>query len=138
MAMRPTSPTPLNPLRKFGETAILLNGIAPGFATDVINAGAVIVLNNPIDTTAAPTTPYPYSGGDKFAASKTVAVTRTGWATGPNTLLAGTWKCSTRTTGEQSIVCRSETNIPDSDDSQKFEYTGLAIIRRRTRCDVQP
>ena len=67
------------------------NGIPPGFASDIINVGDVILLENVIDTTAAvdPDAPL-FNGRDKFAGSRPLAVTRAAWATpDPGTLLAG-------------------------------------------------
>jgi hypothetical protein len=63
------------------------DGAPPSIPGDVINAGTVIVLSNSINT--ANLAAIDFDGRDKIAATKTVAVTRVGWATGPNTLLAG-------------------------------------------------
>ncbi|HAG80643.1 MAG TPA: hypothetical protein DCL61_05615, partial [Cyanobacteria bacterium UBA12227] len=107
------------------------NGAAPGVTTnagDVINAGTVIVLNNAIDTTVAPTTPYPFSGGDKIGATKSIAVTRTGWATGPNSLLAGGLEVFDTDNWGTDYRVPVGVNIPDGTDFQMFQYTGLAIM----------
>ncbi|MCP2728673.1 SdrD B-like domain-containing protein, partial [Limnofasciculus baicalensis] len=107
----------------------LLNGVAPGTGgTDLINAGTVIVLNNAIDTSLPPTTPYPYSGGDKIAATKTVAITRSGWAAGPNSLLAGGLEVFDTDNWGTDYRVPVGVNIPDTTDFQMFEYTGLAIM----------
>src|SRR5262245_28797372 len=62
------------------------NGAPPGIPSDLIDAGTVIVLSNPITTTSL--SDIDFDGRDKIAATKAVALTRTGFATGPNTLLA--------------------------------------------------
>ena len=63
------------------------NGFPPGIPSDVINAGTVIILNNDINTSNM--LAIDFDGRDKIAATKTVAVTKTGWAAGSGTLLAG-------------------------------------------------
>ncbi|MDP2559909.1 hypothetical protein [Psychrobium sp. 1_MG-2023] len=83
------------------------NGKPPGFASDVLNSGDVIILNNemPVDyyindpAAIPPNVPYDplvcdgdgdgvqefcYDGQDKFVTDKPVAVTRVGWV--------GTWQ----------------------------------------------
>ncbi|MCY2987061.1 MAG: hypothetical protein NTY19_04235, partial [Planctomycetota bacterium] len=75
----------------------LTNGVAPGHPTDTLDAGDVITL--PPLTGTPPT--YPtipvlptrdkseifFDGGDKLAASNSIAISVTSWATGPATLL---------------------------------------------------
>ena len=66
----------------------LTNGIAPGTSNDFLNAGDVVALENQV---AVPRNPIDirYDGRDKVASSKAIAVSRTGWATNPGTVLAG-------------------------------------------------
>ncbi|MCP5249776.1 MAG: hypothetical protein H6942_14785 [Candidatus Accumulibacter sp.] len=102
------------------------DGIAPGSVVDLITAGQVIVLQSsvPVPTDGG----IYFGGGDKIGATKTIAVTRTGWSTGPNTLLAGSVEVFD--TGDWGTDYRVPVgvNIPDSDDAQKFEYTALFIM----------
>lgn len=64
------------------------NGIPPGFATDVIDADAVIALDNLVQTPRNTSTIL-FDGRDKLASTKAIAMTRAQWATNPGTVLAG-------------------------------------------------
>ncbi|MBL8392461.1 MAG: DUF11 domain-containing protein, partial [Candidatus Accumulibacter sp.] len=106
------------------------NGAAPGVTTnpgDVINAGTVIVLNTVGGVnTATLQSVIDFDGRDKIAATKSVAVTHVGWASGSNTLLAGAVEVfDTKSWGTEYRVPVGA-NIPDA--SQMFEYTSLYIM----------
>ncbi len=105
------------------------NGFPPGIPNDIINAGTVIILNNPIDTTVAPNPANPlFRAGDKISATKAIAVTVAGWASGSDTLLAGANEVfDTVSWGTDYRIPVGE-NIPDSEDAQMFEYSGAAIM----------
>ena len=95
--------------------------------SDIIEAGTVIVLNNQLNSGTLQTV-IDFDGRDKIAATKNVAVTRTGWASGSNTLLAGAVEVyDTNNWGTEYRAPVGE-NIPDATDYQMFEYTGLAIM----------
>jgi len=111
------------------------NGIPPGFATDVINAGSVIVLNNALNTTTL--TAIDWDGRDKIAATKPVAVSKTGWATGPNTLLAGSVEVFDTSNWGTDFRSPVGQNIPDAQDFQMFEYTALLIMAGEGGATVQ-
>ncbi len=102
------------------------NGAPPGIPSDIINAGTVIVLNNDVTTTNL--SAIDFDGRDKIAASKTVAVTHTGWAAGSNTLLAGSVEVFD--TNDWGTDYRSPVgeDIPSTTDHQMFEYTTLAVM----------
>ncbi len=109
-----------------GNTA---NGAAPGVTTnagDVINAGTVIVLNNSVSTTNL--SAIDFDGRDKIAATQTIAVTKTGWASGSNTLLAGSVEVFDTNNWGTDYRAPVGVNIPDATDFQMFEYTSLAIM----------
>ena len=77
-----------------------------GVPTDIINAGTVIDLHNDVATTTRQAV-IDFDGGDKVAATKTIAMTRTSWAGGlghPARRLA--WRCSTPTTGAPTSALR--------------------------------
>jgi hypothetical protein len=63
------------------------NGAPPGLPGDILDAGTVVILNNTFNTTNM--LAIDYDGRDKIAATKTIAVTKTGWASVSDTLLAG-------------------------------------------------
>ena len=64
------------------------NGIPPGFATDLINGGDIITLDNTVSLPRNPALIL-YDGRDKFGGTKAVAVTRASWALNPGVVLAG-------------------------------------------------
>ncbi|MBO3704992.1 MAG: DUF11 domain-containing protein, partial [Candidatus Accumulibacter sp.] len=128
------NPSDLYSAANLGGTQIwgdgnISNGAAPGVTTnagDVIKAGQVIVLNNPVTTTNL--TAIDFDGRDKIAATKTVALTHVGWASGSNTLLAGAVEVfDTKSWGTEYRVPVGA-NIPDATDFQMFSYTGLYIM----------
>ena len=100
------------------------NGLPPGFSDDTINAGDVIVLDNQVDTNTLQSV-IDFDGGDKFAASKTIAVTRAAWATGSSTLLAGAVEVyDTNNWGANFEVPVGE----DITSVSMFEYTSLVVM----------
>ena len=108
----------------------LANGAAPGVVGDVINAGTVIILNNTFATAGRDLTPPDldiyFDGGDKFAVSKTVAVTRSTWADGSKTLMTDAVEVYDTNNWGTSYKVPVGQNIATSDDL--FQYTGLAIM----------
>ncbi len=113
-----------------GNTA---NGAAPGISGDIIDAGTVIQLESSVVTTTRQSV-IDFDGGDKIAADKTIAVTRTTWATGSGTLFAGcvevfdtnNWGTEYRAPVGENIPDTGGT--PDQGDAQAFEYTALTIM----------
>jgi uncharacterized repeat protein (TIGR01451 family) len=107
------------------------NGAPPGVtvdANDVVNAGTVIRLENTVVTTTRQTVKDDFDGGDKIAATKTIAVTRTTWAAQTGTLFAGCVEVfDTNNWGTDYRLPVGE-NIPDATDYQMFEYTNLSIM----------
>jgi hypothetical protein len=104
------------------------NGAPPGIPSDVINAGTVINLNN---TVAVPRNAATicFDGGDKIAATKTVALTRTSWAAGSVTNMAGSVEVFDTNTWGTDFRAPVGTNIlPAGTDYQMFEYTALSIM----------
>ncbi|MBP7961013.1 MAG: DUF11 domain-containing protein [Caldilineaceae bacterium] len=102
----------------------LANGTAPGTADDLIHAGAVLILDNGVQT-ATRQSVIDFDGGDKLAATKTIAMTRAAWGTGSSTLLAGAVEVyDTNSWGTQFRAPVGETTSPVS----LFEYSGLLIM----------
>lgn len=99
------------------------NGAPPGVPDDILKAGTVILLNNPVTSTNR--LAIDFDGGDKIAASKTIAVSRLSWSTGPNTLLAGANEVfDTQNWGTNYTVPIGE----DVTYHRLFNYTGLSIM----------
>jgi uncharacterized repeat protein (TIGR01451 family) len=108
------------------------NGAPPGIPTDVINAGTVIKLESRVVSTTRQAV-IDFDGGDKFAADKTIAVTRTSWADASGTLFAGcvevfdtnNWGMDYRSPVGVNTDLYTPTPLPDYDI---FEYTALSIM----------
>jgi uncharacterized repeat protein (TIGR01451 family) len=98
------------------------NGIPPGFTVDEINAGDVIVLENPVSLSSRQTV-IDFDGGDRIGSSRTIALTRAAWATNPGTILAGAVEVyETGAWGTSYILPLGETT---------FEFTGALIMATR-------
>ena len=91
-----TAPPPQN-LQPNGSTQIWgdnnpTNGIPPNFATDTLNAGTVIVLQNTIDI-PRDQSDFFFDGGDKLTSvGGSIAVTRAAWPDAADILFAGAWE----------------------------------------------
>src|SRR5690606_13073115 len=103
------------------------DGAPPGLPGDIINAGTVILLYNSVVTTTLQSV-IDFDGRDKFAATRNVAVTRTGWASGSETLLAGSVEVYDTSMWGISYRAPVGENIADGTDYQMFSYTGLNIM----------
>ena len=82
-----------------------VNGAPPGIPSDLIDSGTLINLNNNVVTTTRQSV-IDFDGGDKIAATKTIALTRTSWAAGLGPFLPDASRCSTPTTGEPTTAPR--------------------------------
>jgi uncharacterized repeat protein (TIGR01451 family) len=110
------------------------NGIPPGFASDVVGVGDVVVLENTVPANPRNRANIFFDGQDKFAVSKPVAVTRAAWAITPGTVLAGAVEVyDTRYYGTSFEAPVGE-DIPS--DSM-FEYTSLLIMASEDNTTVQ-
>ena len=65
----------------------LLNGVAPGDADDILEAGQIVVLNDAMLSTTLGTI-IDYDARDKVTASLPIAISRSVWADGSQTLFA--------------------------------------------------
>ena len=100
------------------------NGIPPGFTTDVLDAGEIIILRNTIATTPRDSNAIFFDGRDKLGASKAIVVTRQLWSESPGTVLAGAVEVlDTSRWGNNFVVPVGENTSSDS----IFEYTSLFI-----------
>ena len=118
------------------------NGAAPGVtsnADDVINAGDVIVLSSDVDPDNLGV--IDFDGGDKIAATKTVAITRAAFAEEPGTPLAGALEVFDTNNWGTSYEVPVGEDLPDEvgepdtaddeaagADNQMFEYTGILVM----------
>jgi uncharacterized repeat protein (TIGR01451 family) len=119
---------PTQPTTKIWGDGNAANGAPPNIPADLINAGDVIVLNNPVDITTLQAV-IDFDGGDKFAASKAVAVSRVAWSTGPDTLLAGAIEVFDAVNwGTEFKTPIGETLTPTT---LLFEHTSLLLMASR-------
>lgn len=112
------------------------NGAPPGIPSDIINSGTVIILNNAVNTTTRQSV-IDFDGGDKIAATKTISVARTGWTTGPNTLLADAIEVFDTDNWGTAFEIPVGENIPISDSYRIFQYTGISIMAGVGGANVQ-
>ena len=98
------------------------NGFPPGFPTDNLNQGDVIILNNSVVSTTTQTV-IDFDGKDRIDATSPIAVTRTGWASGSDTLLAGALELY------PTFLWGTAYTVPAGEDlGNEFGTTGAAII----------
>ena len=106
------------------------NGTAPGFPTDILNTGSVILLNNVYFTTSPPA--ISFDGGDKFGTTTNAAVTRVAWSDGPDTLLAGALEVYDEARWGRNYTFPVGENLTNATANVRpgssFEYTGATIM----------
>ncbi len=102
------------------------NGAPPGIPGDVINAGTVIHLTNDIYVATRQSIEYDFDGGDKIAATKTVAMTRSSWAATSRTLFAGCVEVFDTNSWGTDYRAPIGTNVANSYDM--FQLTALSIM----------
>jgi uncharacterized repeat protein (TIGR01451 family) len=117
------------------------NGAPPGVPSDTINAGTLIDLHNNVTTTTRQTV-IDFDGGDKVAATKTIAMTRTSWAGATGTLFAGC--VEVYDTNNWGTDYRAPVGVDlhvdpaaDNFDNEMFEYAALSIMAGADGTTVQ-
>ena len=105
----------------------LVNGVAPGYPDDLLDAGDVVLLTNTFDTSSAGSEIF-YDGRDKISTSKYVAITRAAWASVTNTLLAGAWELYPTSLWGTVFTLPVGEDLPDAVDAQVFEYVGASVM----------
>ncbi|MEM8828799.1 MAG: SdrD B-like domain-containing protein [Cyanobacteria bacterium P01_G01_bin.19] len=106
------------------------NGIAPGFTTDVLNAGDFIVLDNDGNSVAADTqTVVDYDGQDKIGASKAIVLTRAAFPDDPDgTLIGGAVEVyDTTKWGLEYQIPIGQDLATGTDPTDNFDYTSLSV-----------
>jgi hypothetical protein len=103
------------------------NGIPPGYATDLIDAGDVIILQNNVPLPRNPANVY-FDGGDKLGATSPIAVTRAVWDFGTGTVAAGAVEvASTKAYGTSFEAPVGQDFAFPSGFDPMFEYTSLIV-----------
>ena len=106
------------------------NGIAPGYANDPagLSEGAVLALRNQVTLPRNAATLL-YDGRDRIGATRSVSVSRAGWADTPGSVLAGSIEMySTVDWGTSFVIPIGENLIfPTPLTSSMFEMTSLFV-----------
>ncbi len=110
------------------------NGFPPGYPSDVLSAGDVIILANAVNSTTRQTV-IDWDAGDKIGATKPIAVTSAVWASGSNTLLAGANEVYDTAFFGTEFQSPVGTDSPDS--YQMFEYSALMIMASADNTEVK-
>ena len=109
------------------------NGAPPGFAGDLFGSYAVIILRSNVDLLTRQSV-VDFDGGDKFGATRSIAVTRAFWDSGASTLLAGAFEVYP--TDEWGLTFRAPVGV-NSPSPSLFEYTALIIMATDDNTNVE-
>jgi uncharacterized repeat protein (TIGR01451 family) len=111
------------------------NGAAPGFPGDVLHSGDVIMLNSPAIPVPRNPSQIFFDGGDKIAATKSIAVGQLNYASNTVTLLAGALQVNP--TSDWGTMYKVPIGQNTTSSSSMFKYTGLAIMAAKDGTTVQ-
>ncbi len=117
----------------------LTNGVAPGHPNDLLSRGDVVTLKNDVVSTTRQAV-IDYDGGDHLVTSGALSVTRSGWATGSETLMAGAtevyptalWGTSYKLPVGEDYVMNGNTPT-----NNRFEYTAATIQAAQDNTEIQ-
>lgn len=101
------------------------NGAPPNVPSDVLTANTIIILQSDVSS-ATRKSVIDYDGGDKFGASRTVAVTRVLWPSGPRTLQAGALEVYP--VDQWGMRYHAPVGTDTNSSAQLFEYSALAVM----------
>jgi hypothetical protein len=112
------------------------NGIAPGEADDIFEAGDAFVLDNVVDLTPSRTASQIFfDGADRIQTSAPIAMTRGAWALNPGSLFASSTEIlDTDSWGTEFIVPFGENTITDSNDP--LEYSSIYVMASQPNTQV--
>lgn len=102
------------------------NGIPPGYTTDFLVAGSIIILESQVNTFTRQSI-IDFDGGDKIGAKQNLIITRFAWANGTDTFLAGALEVyPTVSWGSNFIIPIGENeNVNDM-----FQYVGAVVMAK--------
>ena len=95
-------------------------------ADDVINAGTVILLTSDVYLSTRQSVESDFDGGDKIAATKTIAITRSSWAAVSRTLFAGCVEVFD--TNNWGTDYRAPVGTNAANSYEMFSYAALSIM----------
>ena len=115
------------------------NGIPPYFANDELHAGDVVTLKCPLIPIPRLPSEIFFDGGDKIAASKSIAIAFTSWAASTTTML------TSALTVNDTNAWGSDYDVPIGRDTNPsllipqnfFDYTGLTIMAAKDGTTVK-
>ncbi|MCC6458390.1 MAG: DUF11 domain-containing protein [Caldilineaceae bacterium] len=109
------------------------NGAPPGYPDDLLGPNTIIVLRSTV-TLATRQSQIDFDGGDKFGATRSIAVTRAAWDSGAGTLLALAFEVYPVDEWGTSFRAPVGTDTPSS---EHFEYVSLVIMATDDNTVVQ-
>jgi uncharacterized repeat protein (TIGR01451 family) len=115
---------PTQPSSQIWGDGVVGNGRPPNINSDLLAPNTVLVLRSDV-TLADRQFDIDFDGGDRIAASRTIAFTRAFWARGPNTLQAGA--VEVYPTDEWGTRFRAPAGV-NTPSPSLFEYTALVIM----------
>ncbi|MBL9143555.1 MAG: carboxypeptidase regulatory-like domain-containing protein [Verrucomicrobiaceae bacterium] len=107
----------------------LTNGVAPGYADDLLDRGDVVTIKNDVVSTTRLSV-VDYDGGDRFVSTGALSVTRSAWATQSETLMAGATEVYSTAAWGTSFklpVGENYVMLGNSLTDNRFEYTAATI-----------
>ncbi len=111
------------------------NGIAPGYATDIINAGDIVTLSNNVPANPRVPANIFFDGGDKIGASQTISIARANWPVATAALFADASEVyDTRFYGLSYTAPVGE-NVATA--TQVFESTAFFIMASQDNTTIQ-
>ncbi len=120
--------SPLQSTTEIWGDGNLTNGVAPGVPTDLLDAGTIIQLDEPtIDPTTLDAV-FDFDGGDKFAATNIISMTKANWADLTNTLLAGALEMYPTSQWGTSYEFPIGEDTFTGVTNEPFQYVGAAIM----------
>lgn len=112
----------------------LSNGVAPGYATDLLSPGNVILLTNVVSLPRNPAVTN-YDGRDRIASTKPVTITRIGWGVVPGTVLMSGAEVYDTTRWGTAFEIPVGTNTTPT--IQNFSYSSVFIMASQNGTVIQ-
>lgn len=106
------------------------NGIPPGYASDLLPAGSIILLNNTVPTDNLSLVDF--DGGDKISSTNAISVTSTSWPSGAGTLHGG----SVEILDTSIWGTRYDVPADSGDQANDFDYAGVAVMASQDNTQI--
>ncbi len=109
---------------------------ASGCAGDLIDAGNVITLENAVSIPRNPSNIF-YDGGDKIGSSRSLAISRAGYASNPGTVLADATEVIDVSSYDLEYISPVGIDLASGVDNGMFEYTAMIVMAAEDNTSVQ-